>query len=424
MGAPSEGTAPSVAERAGPRSVLRRLARLTKRAYREYRAGGFRYALGVARASALYAASKLLAPPFDMSAHLPEVDAYDPERPRPETDFSDEPVLNWVIPTMGIGSGGHLSIFRFIQFLERRGYRNRVYLHGDRKFSNDASFKQFVDAHFFRLNAECVIDRGSPLKPARATFATSWETAYVVWHRGTGKRLYFVQDFEPLFYPASAEAAFAEETYRFGFPAVTAGTWLAEKLSTTYGMKTAAFRFSAAPSFVPKARGSGPPTVFYYARPPTPRRGFALGIKALARVQKMLPKVEIVLAGQPLDRGSLPLQFRDYGVLPFADLPAFLARADVSLILSFTNCSLLPLEAMACGSVVVTNEGPNNAWLLGDAVVYTKPAVAGVARTIVELLQTPEKLARYRERALTFPKSTWEEEYEKLTPFLRPYLGA
>ena len=31
-------------------------------------------------------------------------------------------ILNWVIPEMGKGSGGHLNIFRFVSFLEKMGF--------------------------------------------------------------------------------------------------------------------------------------------------------------------------------------------------------------------------------------------------------------------------------------------------------------
>ena len=37
-------------------------------------------------------------------------------------------ILNWVVPEMGPGSGGHTTIFRFISNLERLGFHSRVYL--------------------------------------------------------------------------------------------------------------------------------------------------------------------------------------------------------------------------------------------------------------------------------------------------------
>ena len=59
-----------------------------------------------------------------------------------------------------------------------------------------------------------------------AVFATGWETAYPVFNdAGDARKCYFVQDFEPLFYPVGSEYVLAENTYRFNFFGITAGKW-------------------------------------------------------------------------------------------------------------------------------------------------------------------------------------------------------
>ena len=73
---------------------------------------------------------------------------------------------------------------------------------------------------------------------AHAVVATGWPSAYAVYNaRCAGKRFYFVQDYEPYFEPVGANSVLAENTYRMGFHAITAGQWLAEKLSREFGMK-------------------------------------------------------------------------------------------------------------------------------------------------------------------------------------------
>ena len=49
--------------------------------------------------------------------------------------------LNWIIPEMGEGSGGHLNIFRFVSYLERHGIHNRMYLYRSTRFLNDTYLK-------------------------------------------------------------------------------------------------------------------------------------------------------------------------------------------------------------------------------------------------------------------------------------------
>ena len=68
-------------------------------------------------------------------------------------------------------------------------------------------------------------------------FATGWETAYPVFNmKNPAHKMYFVQDFEPLFYGMGSKAVLAENTYRFGFYGITAGCWLTKKVGE-YGMK-------------------------------------------------------------------------------------------------------------------------------------------------------------------------------------------
>ena len=51
--------------------------------------------------------------------------------------------------------------------------------------------------------------------------ATLWTTAYVLARvTNCARKMYLIQDFEPLFYPAGSTAAQAELTYRFGFEAI------------------------------------------------------------------------------------------------------------------------------------------------------------------------------------------------------------
>ena len=54
-----------------------------------------------------------------------------------ELNKNKNKTLNWVIPEMSAGSGGHLNIFRFITYLEKRGIHNRVYLFKSSRFLND-----------------------------------------------------------------------------------------------------------------------------------------------------------------------------------------------------------------------------------------------------------------------------------------------
>lgn len=80
--------------------------------------------------------------------------------------------------------------------------------------------------------------------------------------------LYFLQDFEPLFHPAGAYAALAENTYRMGFHGIAAGRWLAELLEADYGMATGYFNFGSDKQHYSRVNlGDRQGVAFYAAQP-------------------------------------------------------------------------------------------------------------------------------------------------------------
>ena len=133
----------------------------------------------------------------------------------------------------GKGSGGHQNLFRFINYLEKAGHKNNIYLYSTVDPRSIAQVRDVVnDVSYVPLEAARRMQwlEGDMAK-ADAIFATGWETAYPVFNSSvTAKRYYFVQDFEPYFYPVGSEYVLAENSYRFGFHGITAGGWLANKL--------------------------------------------------------------------------------------------------------------------------------------------------------------------------------------------------
>lgn len=326
--------------------------------------------------------------------------------------------INWVIPDFNIGSGGHLNIFRVVKKLEERGIDCRIVIDGGTTFPSAEAARNCIRENFFAIDAEVSIGRDS-LQPAMATFATSWTTAYTVRNfRGAGKRYYFVQDFEPLFYATGSDYCFAEATYKFGFKGITAGDWLAEKLRHEYDMETVPFKFSYDQElYIPTDKiEKERKRVFFYARSVTPRRAFELGLLSLALVHRLEPSIEFVLAGWDTSSYSIPFPHLNAGVLSLQELPQLYSQCDVALVLSLTNLSLLPLEIMACNCTVVSNRGDNVEWMLNESSVeFTELTPEAIAQSIVSLFKDTDKLDRLRIKGRQFAESTsWEVEVDKI----------
>jgi glycosyltransferase involved in cell wall biosynthesis len=331
--------------------------------------------------------------------------------------------VNWVMPPFGRGSGGHLNIFRFIHHLERMGFECRVVIVGEpRPFSAEQAAREIND-WFFPLNASVHVGMDNA-PPAHVCVATAWQTAYAVRDfKSTNHRCYFVQDFEPCFYAAGSEYALAEETYRFGFTGITAGGWLKEKLANEYGMVTHAIGFSydheryrPMPRRDPDVR-----RLLFYARPPTPRRGFELGVLVLHEVTRRLPDVKVVCAGWDVAAYGMPFEYVNAGVVELDDLPDLYSQCDVALVLSFSNLSLVPIELMACGTPVVSNAGPWNEWLLNsDNARLARPTIEDLTRAVVDLLEDPAERRRLSAAGIATAKGTdWRKEADRVAHVLR-----
>lgn len=302
--------------------------------------------------------------------------------------------LLWFIPDFNIGSGGHTTIFRQIRHLERAGYQCAIVIVRPGPHSTAESARHDINEFFFRLEAR-VFMGFEGLPSAEFAVATSWDTAYSVRaFTGAAHRIYFVQDFEPFFYPLGSDYVLAENTYRFGFFGITAGDWLATKLAREYGMHTHAIGFGVDLEHYRRIPRREPDVrqVFFYARPPTPRRAFELGLLVLDEVWRRLPDTRFVLAGWDTSNYEVPFPHLSCGTVTVPELADLYNQCDVSLVLSLTNLSLLPLELMACGCAVVSNRGENVQWLLNDDIaVLTEASVPALASALCELLTNDER---------------------------------
>ena len=79
--------------------------------------------------------------------------------------------------------------------------------------------------------------------------------------------------------------------------------------------------------------------------------------------------------------------------------------------------SYLPLEMMACGVTVVTNQNPANAWLFrhGQNALLAKPTASCVAEQVVAAAEDPRLRERISHNASQRMAATrWAEQTEQI----------
>lgn len=178
------------------------------------------------------------------------------------------------------------------------------------------------------------------------------------------KLAYYVQDYEPLFYPASSERWIkAGQSYTILKDALLFAktNWLCDIVYANHGIKVS----KVAPSidhdvFYPDLKHRNPALVVAaMLRPATPRRAPARTVRALKAIAKKYANVSMQVFGvseEELGTAGieLPPNVKNWGLLRRAEVAELLRHTDLFLDLSdYQAFGRTGLEGMACGCIPV-----------------------------------------------------------------------
>ena len=262
------------------------------------------------------------------------------------------------------------------------------------------------------------------MRDAHAVVASAWPTAYAVYNSTcAGKRFYFVQDLEPQFHATSSLSVMAENTYRMGLHAITAGPWLAEQMRQRYGLQADHFDFGCDLACYSRPSGNVRRGVAFYARPETARRGFELGMMALEVFASRNPDVEIHLYGESI--GRRPFRFINHGRVSAKELADIYGSCYAGLSISLTNVSLVPYEMLAAGCIPVVNDAEHNRVVLDNPFVryahLTPHALAGALEEAIRESRDEEIVQR---GVKSVQGSSWDDAGKRVDAIFRTCLSA
>lgn len=130
----------------------------------------------------------------------------------------------------------------------------------------------------------------------------------------------------------------------------------------------------------------------------------------------------VIAGGQFGTDNQLPPPVQRLGFVPRADLPALYGAATVVAYTSvYEGFGLPPLEALACGAVVLCSRVASLPALLGDAVVWTRPGDLGsIQAGLREALWDVDVRARTSaERPLALGRTSWKATAQLLQGIYR-----
>ncbi|MEI7057905.1 glycosyltransferase family 1 protein [Nocardioides sp. CCNWLW239] len=320
-------------------------------------------------------------------------------------------VVGWLTTPPAAGSGGHTTMFRMVEALEQAGHRCVVLLY-DRHHGSAAAQAAVIRDSWPTIRAEVrSVDDG--FDGLDACVATGWESAHVLAVRPTRPlhRLYFIQDYEPLFSPRGSEYELAADTYRFGFTNIALGEMVRSRLHDDLGVASELVPFSCDTS-VYSLHNRGPRSgIVFYAKPGLARRGYLLGTIALAEFHQRHPEQPIHVYGSPVPELGIPVVH--HGRLTPGELNALYNRCIAGVAMSFTNISLVAEEMLAAGCVPVVNASPDaRADLDNPHVGWAPPTPGGIADALSDAVEAADIPGRAAAAAGSVRTDNWARTRE------------
>jgi GT2 family glycosyltransferase/glycosyltransferase involved in cell wall biosynthesis len=224
---------------------------------------------------------------------------------------------------------------------------------------------------------------------------------------------YYVQDYEPLFFPEKSENwDIARDSYELvpGATLFAKTHWLINQVKQEHGVDMHKVEPSVDHS-VYKPRVHSMDGLIHLAamiRPQTPRRGAERTMRVLSRLSKTNPgKLAIHIFGcADAELGNLAHDFecRNHGILNRPEVAAVLAQADIFIDLSdYQAFGRTALEAMACGCTsVVPAHGGADEYAIDNvnALIVDSFDEEECFLRLNELTRSPPMLASLRQEAL------------------------
>lgn len=315
-------------------------------------------------------------------------------------------VVGWLTTPPAAGSGGHTTMFRMVEELERAGHRCVVLLY-DRHHGSIPAHAEVIRACWPQVRAEVrSVEEG--FGGLDACVATGWESAHVLARRPTSAlhRFYFVQDYEPLFSPRGSEFELAADSYRLGFTNIALGEMVHRRLWEDLGVRSALVPFSCDTSVYSLQNRAERAGVVLYAKPFPPRRGYLLARLALSQFHQRHPEQPIHLYGAPTPELDYPVVH--HGRLTPPELNALYNRCIAGVAMSFTNISLVAEEMLAAGCVPVVNSSPDSRADLDNRYVrWAHPTPGGVADALAAAVEASGVAERAVAAAGSVRRDNW-----------------
>lgn len=320
----------------------------------------------------------------------------------PEKD-SGKIKIAWVIPHPGKGSGGHRTIIQNVNALIREGYECDIFVE-ENGVDTSEDVKNKINEWYEPCEAGVFVGFNIK-KEYDLMFATGWQTIDFVRRLPAKKKAYFIQDYEPWFFPMGDQYLITESSYRQGFLPVTIGKWLSHKMQEEFDTPSEYFDFGADLNiYKPLKNIEKENSICFVYQPEKPRRCDILGLRALKIVKSIRPDVHIYLYGSNVE-ATFDFECENLHIIPIEKCNELYNKCKVGICMSASNPSRIPFEMMAAGLPVVELYRENNIYdLPNEGVLLAETSPEAIASSILYLLDNPDTCKKMTEFSIDYMK--------------------
>lgn len=266
------------------------------------------------------------------------------------------------------------------------------------------------------------------------TIATLWETARLVARYGSGKRAYFCQHHEPIFFEDKISKADVSATYRYGLNIIANSSWLRWELAKIYfegntesihlvnnAIDTNVFIESG----LIKSKNHELKIISYGGRGVS-WKGFQEMATSVAIARNALPSIDIkwnVYGEAALPPNNSIASYNSLGFLNQEELAIEYSKNDVLLSASwYESFPLFPLEAMACGLAVITTKLGTEDYAINNrnCLIVNEKDPESIALAIIKLSNDRELMKKLKLTApLDAREFNWNRASDQMEHVLR-----
>jgi O-antigen biosynthesis protein len=267
--------------------------------------------------------------------------------------------------------------------------------------------------------------------------ATKWDSCYqLLRHQACfGRKAYFIQDYEPYFFPRGDVQLLAEQTYGMGLHHLSLGGWNLERVRSELGIGGGdvldfPVELGQYPLLRRPLRHGRTLRLAVYIKRDAKRAPSLLSLMLQAVAEAFRARgvaTEARIFGMRSARARFAVG-ENCGTLRTPAIKALYAWADFGVVASLTNISLVNYEMLACGLPVVDLRGGSAPFFFDETeMLFAHPSPGGLEELLRGAWGREETLAAMVDRAqgkIRDRQWTWEQAARQFEAALRrPFPG-